>query len=52
MTLTSLLMLFRKTFAVFCENKSKYTDALRRQNAEFFYVKTGGAYSDHWALKG
>jgi hypothetical protein len=45
-------MLFRKTVAVYCENSMKYTNALYGQNAEFYCVKVGGTYSDHWALKG
>jgi hypothetical protein len=46
------LMLFRETVAVYCENHIKHTDTLCGQNAEFWYIKAGGAYSDRWALKG
>jgi hypothetical protein len=45
-------MLFQETVAVYCENRTEQTNALCGQNAEFWYVKTGGTYSDHWALKG
>jgi hypothetical protein len=44
-------MLFRETVAVYCENHMD-TDTLCGQNAEFWYVKAGGAYSYHYALKG
>jgi hypothetical protein len=30
----------------------KHTNTLRGQNAEFKYVKAGGIYSNHSALKG
>jgi hypothetical protein len=30
----------------------KHTNTLRGQNAEFLYVKAGGIYSIHSALKG
>jgi hypothetical protein len=45
-------MLCRETIAVYCENYMKHTNTLCEQNAEFQYVKTGGTYSNHWALKG
>jgi hypothetical protein len=34
-TKTSRLMLFRGTFAVFCDNHAEHTDTLCGQNAEF-----------------
>jgi hypothetical protein len=46
------LMLFRVTVAVYCENHTEHTDTLCGQNTEFWYVKAGGTYSNHWALKG
>jgi hypothetical protein len=46
------LMLFGETVAVYCENHTEHTDTLCGQNVEFWYVKAGGTYSDHWALKG
>jgi hypothetical protein len=46
------LMLFGETVAVYCENHTEHTDTLRGQNAEFWYVKAGGTYSDHWSIKG
>jgi hypothetical protein len=36
--------------AVYCGNHTQHT--LCGQDAEFRCVKAGGAYSDHWALKG
>jgi hypothetical protein len=45
-------MLFRETVAVYCENRTEHTNALCVQNAVFYYVKAGGTYSNHWALKG
>jgi hypothetical protein len=47
-TNTNRLTLFRETIAVYCE----YTQTHCRQNAEFHYLKAGGTYSNHWALKG
>jgi hypothetical protein len=44
-------MLFVETVAVYCKNHTEYTDTLCAQNAGFLYVKTGGKYSDHWALE-
>jgi hypothetical protein len=45
-------MLFGETIAVYCENRMEHTNTLCGQNAEFYCVKAGGIYSDHWALKG
>jgi hypothetical protein len=45
-------MLFRETVAVYCENHTQHINTLCGQNAEFWYVKAGGAYSYHAALKG
>jgi hypothetical protein len=45
-------MLFRETVAVCCENHKEHKNTLCGQNAEFWYVKEGGAYINHWALKG
>jgi hypothetical protein len=39
-------MLFGETVAVYCENHTKYTNTLCGQNADFWYVKAGGTYSD------
>jgi hypothetical protein len=43
-------MLFGETVAVYCENHTEHTDC--GQIAEFWYVKSGGTYSNLWALKG
>jgi hypothetical protein len=45
-------MLFGKTVPVYCENCTEHTDTLCGQNAELWYVKAGGTYSNHLALKG
>jgi hypothetical protein len=45
-------MLFGETVAVYCENHTEHTDTLCVQNAEFWYFKAGGTYSNHWAVKG
>jgi hypothetical protein len=45
-------MLLGETVAVNCENNTEHTDALCGQNAKFWYVKSGGTYSNHWALRG
>jgi hypothetical protein len=37
--------------AVYCENHMERTNTLRGQNAEFWYVKIGGTYSNHWACQ-
>jgi hypothetical protein len=39
-------MLFRETVDVYCENHMEHTNALWGQNAEFWYVKAGGTYSN------
>jgi hypothetical protein len=45
-------MLFGETVAVYWENRTENKNILCGQNAEFYYVKAGGTYSNHWALKG
>jgi hypothetical protein len=45
-------MLFGETVAVYCENGTEHTDTLCVQNTEFWCVKAGEIYSNHWALKG
>jgi hypothetical protein len=45
------LMRFGETVAVYCENHTERTHTVRGQNAEFGYVKAGGTYSNHSALK-
>jgi hypothetical protein len=45
-------MLFRERVDVYCENHMEHTNTLSGQNAEFLYVKAGGIYSNHSALKG
>jgi 5-methylcytosine-specific restriction endonuclease McrA len=45
-------MLYRETVAVYCENYyMEHTDTLCGQTKDFYYVKEGGTYSNHWALK-
>jgi hypothetical protein len=45
------LMLFRETVAVYCENHTEHTNTLCEQNVEFCYVKDGGTYNNHLALR-
>jgi hypothetical protein len=45
-------MLFGETVAVYCENHTEHADTLCGQNAEFWCVKAGGTYSDHWSWIG
>jgi hypothetical protein len=45
-------MLFGETVAVYSENHMEHIDTLCGENAEFYCVKLGGAYSAHLALKG
>jgi hypothetical protein len=40
-------MLFRETVAVYCENHTEHTNTLRGQNAEFWYIKAVGTYTNH-----
>ena len=51
-TKTSQLMLYRETIAVYSEIHTKHINTMCGQNMELLNVKPGGAYSDHWALKG
>jgi hypothetical protein len=44
-------MLFRETVAVYCENNMEHTDILGGQDVDYFNAKSGGTYSNHWALK-
>jgi hypothetical protein len=44
-------MLFRETVAVYCENHTEHINTFCGQKAEFWYVKAGGIYSNHWALR-
>jgi hypothetical protein len=37
--------------AVYCENHTQHINTLCGQNAEFWYVKAGGAYNYHSAVK-
>jgi hypothetical protein len=45
-------MLFGETVAVYCENHTEHINTLCGQKSEFWYVKVGGTYSNHWDLKG
>jgi len=44
-------MLYREIISVCSQIHTKHTNTLCGQNIEFFYVATGGIYSNHWALK-
>jgi hypothetical protein len=41
------LMLFGETVVVYCENHMEHINTLCGQNAEFWYVKAGGTYTNH-----
>jgi hypothetical protein len=41
------LMLFGETVAVYCENRREHINTLCGQNAEIWYVKAGGIYTNH-----
>ena len=45
-------MLYREIIAVCSQIHTKHINTLCGQNVEFLNVKSGGTYSDHWALKG
>jgi hypothetical protein len=45
-------MLYSEIIAVCSEIHIKHVNTLCGQNVEFFNVKPGGTYSNHWALKG
>jgi hypothetical protein len=49
---TSQLMLYIEIIAVCSQIHTKHINILCGQNTEFFDVKAGGTYSDHWALGG
>jgi hypothetical protein len=51
-TKTSLLMLFRETVAVYCENHMRHTNTLFERKADFLYIQVGGTYINHWTLRG
>jgi hypothetical protein len=51
-TKTNQLLLRRERVAVHCENHTERENVLCGHNAEFQYVKTGGKYSNNWALRG
>ena len=43
-------MLYKEMIAVCSQIHIKYINTLCGQNVELFKVKTGGTYSNHWAL--
>jgi hypothetical protein len=45
-------MLFSEITAVYYENYMKHANTFYDENAEFYYVKADGMYSNHPALKG
>jgi len=44
-------MLYREIIAVCSQIHTKHINTLCGQNVDFFNVRPGGTYSDHWALK-
>ena len=45
-------MLYREIIVVCSEIHAKHINTLCEQNVEFVNVNPGGAYSNHWDLKG
>ena len=45
-------MMYREVITVCSEIHTKHINTLCGQNVELLNVKTGGTYSNHWALKG
>ena len=45
-------MMYSEIMADCSQIHTKHTNILCGQNVEFFNVKSGGTYSDHWALEG
>jgi hypothetical protein len=45
-------MLSGETVIVYCENHTEHINTLCGQNAGFWCVKAGGAYTNQYALKG
>jgi hypothetical protein len=45
-------MLYGEIIAVCSEIHTKHINTLCGQNVEFVNVKSGGTYSNHWALAG
>ena len=43
-------MLYREIIAVCSQIHTKHINTLWGQNVEFFNVKLGDTYSDHWTL--
>jgi len=44
-------MLCREIIAVCSEIRTKHINTLCEQNIEFFNIKPGDTYSNHWALE-
>jgi hypothetical protein len=49
---TGQLKLYREIISVCFQIHTKHMNTLCGQNVEFFSVKPGGKYSNHWAVKG
>jgi len=45
-------MKYGEKIALCSQTLTKHINTLGGQNVELLNVKPGGAYSDHWALKG
>jgi hypothetical protein len=50
-TKNNRLMLFRETVTLYCGNHTEYISTLSGYDAQFQYVKAGGTYSNHLALR-
>jgi len=44
--------MYREIIVVCSDIRTKHINILCEQNVELLNVKTGGIYSDHWAVKG
>jgi hypothetical protein len=44
-------MLYSEIIAVCSQIHTKHINTLCGQNVEFFNVKAGGTYNNHWAIK-
>ena len=45
-------MLYREIIAVYSDIHTKHINTLCVQKVELLIVKSGGTYSNHWAVKG
>jgi len=46
------IILYRETTAAWSENHEELINTTSKRDKEFFDVKPGGTYGNHWALNG